>query len=165
MASLNEVRMIGRLTRDPELRSTPSGQSVCSFGFAINHKFKGQDGEGKEETTFVEITCWAKLAENVAKYMAKGKQVFIGGRLKLDTWKNNEGETRTKLHVVAMNVQFLDKVQARGDGEGKKWSPDTPSGESESNWGKEAGKPFTAKANNYSFEQGVSESDPGDPPF
>ncbi|NUM34852.1 MAG: single-stranded DNA-binding protein [Candidatus Brocadiae bacterium] len=109
MADLNEVRLIGRLTRDPELRSTPGGQYVGQFGLAIGRKYRAQDGTFKEETTFVDITCWGKTAENVHKYMKKGRLIFIGGRLKLDTWDDKQtGQKRSRLHVIAENVQFLD---------------------------------------------------------
>jgi single-strand DNA-binding protein len=112
MADLNEVRLIGRLTRDPELRSTSGGQYVCTFGLATGRKFKGQDGEMREETTFVDVTCWGKLGENVAKYMQKGRQIFVGGRLKFDSWEDKQtGQKRSKLSCVAENVQFLDAKQ------------------------------------------------------
>lgn len=109
MADLNEVRLIGRLTRDPELRSTAGGQYVASLSLATSRKFKGQDGVFRDETTFVEITCWGKTAENVCKYMKKGRTLFVGGRLKFDTWDDKTtGQKRTKLSVVAEQVQFLD---------------------------------------------------------
>jgi len=112
MADLNEVRLIGRLTRDPQLRSTSGGQQLCEFGLATGRKFKGQDGEMHEETTFVDVTCWGKLGENVARYMKKGRQIFVGGRLKFDSWEDKQsGQKRSKLSCVAENVQFLDAKQ------------------------------------------------------
>lgn len=109
MADLNEVRLIGRLTRDPVLRSTPAGQYVCDFGLATGKKFKGQDGVVHEETTFVDITCWGKTAENVSRYTKKGRQIFIGGRLKFEQWDDKTtGQKRSRLSVVAENVQFLE---------------------------------------------------------
>ena len=109
MAELNEVRLIGRLTRDPELRSTPSGQYVAHLGLATNRKYRAQDGTLKEETTFLDISCWGKIAENVGKYLKKGRLVFVGGRLKLDTWDDKQtGQKRSKLYVLADNVQFLE---------------------------------------------------------
>jgi single-strand DNA-binding protein len=111
MADLNEVRLIGRLTRDPELRTTPNGQSVATFGIATGRKYKGQDGVQREETTFVDITCWSRLAENVHKYLRKGKLAFVAGRLNLDTWEDRQtGQKRSKMSVVADNVQFLDRA-------------------------------------------------------
>lgn len=109
MADLNETRLIGRLTRDVDLRSTASGSYVASFGLATGRKFKGADGVLKDETTFVDITCFGKLAETCSKYLAKGRQVFIGGRLKLEQWQDKQtGQNRSKLAVIAENVQFLD---------------------------------------------------------
>lgn len=110
MADLNEVRLIGRLTRDPELRAIPTGTSIATFGLATSHRFKGQDGVMREETTFVDITCWGKTAENVAKYCKKGKLVFVGGRLKFDSWEDKQtSQKRSRLTVVAENIQFLDR--------------------------------------------------------
>jgi len=116
MADLNEVRLIGRLTRDPELRATPSGHSVCSFGLATGRKYKSQDGTQHEETTFVDCTAWGKTAEIVEKYIKKGSLVFVGGRLKLDTWEDRQtGQKRSKLQIVVENVQFLDSRNKDGN--------------------------------------------------
>lgn len=115
MADLNEVRLIGRLTRDPELRSTATGQEVCNFGLATGRKYKGQDGVLREETTFVDITCWRGLAQNVHKFLRKGRLAFVAGRLKFDTWEDRQsGQKRSKLSVVADNVQFLDRAPEAG---------------------------------------------------
>lgn len=112
MADLNEVRLIGRLTRDVELRSTSTGQSIAQFGLATGRKYQGNDGTLKEETTFIDITAWGKTAENVSKYCKKGSLVFVGGRLKLDTWQDKTtGANRSKLSVVAENIQFLSKQE------------------------------------------------------
>ncbi|MFA5129249.1 MAG: single-stranded DNA-binding protein [Patescibacteria group bacterium] len=109
MADLNEVRLIGRLTRDPELRTTPGGASICTFGLATNRKYKANDGKITDETTFVDITCWGKVAENVSKYMKKGRLIYVGGRLKFESWDDKQtGQKRNKLSVVAESVQFLD---------------------------------------------------------
>lgn len=116
MADLNEVRLIGRLTRDPELRATPAGASVCSFGLATNRKYKGNDGTLKDETTFVEISCWGKVAENVSKYMKKGRLIFAAGRLKFESWDDKQtGQKRNKTSVVAESVQFLDFGEKQGE--------------------------------------------------
>lgn len=112
MAYLNEVKLIGRLTRDPELKKISSGSSVCEFGFCTNRKYKGSDGAWQDETTFIEISCWAKLAEIVTKYCKKGNLIFIGGRIKFDSWEDKQsgqkGQKRSRLYVIAENVQFLD---------------------------------------------------------
>ena len=116
MANLNKVMLIGNLTRDPELRQTPKGTAVAQFGLAVNRTFKGEDGQGREETTFVDLEAWGKQAEVIAKYLSKGKPVFIEGRLKLDQWEDkNGGGKRSKMRVVVENFQFLG-ARAQGDG-------------------------------------------------
>ena len=105
MASFNSVQLMGNLTRDPELRNTASGAAACSFGLAVNRKFK-QGDDWKTEVCFVDVTVWAKQAENCAKYLNKGSLVFLEGRLNYQTWEA-DGQKRNKLEVVANNVQFL----------------------------------------------------------
>lgn len=105
MASFNSVQLMGNLARDPELRNTASGAAVCSFGLAVNRKFK-QGDDWKTEACFVDVTVWAKQAENCAKYLNKGSLVFLEGRLNYQTWEA-DGQKRNKLEVVANNVQFL----------------------------------------------------------
>ncbi|HGJ67176.1 TPA: single-stranded DNA-binding protein [bacterium] len=107
MASLNKVFLIGNLTRDPELRYTPSGTAVANFGLATNRKYKGQDGEMKEETCFVDIVTWGKTAENCSNYLSKGRPVFIEGRLQFRSWETDDGQKRSKLDVIADRIQFL----------------------------------------------------------
>ncbi len=107
MAYLNKVFLIGNLTRDPELRYTPSGTAVADLRVAINRRFNTQDGQSREETCFVDITMWARQAEVAAKYLKKGNSVFIEGRLHLDEWENSNGERRTKLRVIAERFQFI----------------------------------------------------------
>ena len=109
MSTLNEVRLIGRLTRDPVLRQTMSGHSIADFGLATSRKYKDSAGTQKEETTFVDCSCWGKLAEIVNNNLGKGRLVFVGGRLKFDSWDDKTtGAKRSKLSVTAENVQFLD---------------------------------------------------------
>jgi len=101
----NKVQLIGNLTRDIELRATPNGTYVAKTGIAINRKFKDT-----EETTFIDLTAWAKSAETLQKYAKKGSSIFIEGRLKLDTWEDKHtGQKRNKLSVVIENFQLLDK--------------------------------------------------------
>jgi single-strand DNA-binding protein len=107
MASLNKVFLMGNLTRDPDLRGLPSGQSVCEFGLAITERY----GE-REETVFIDITCWGKTAEFCKNYLTKGSNVYIEGKLKLDTWEDrNGGGKRSKLSVTALTVQSLSRRQ------------------------------------------------------
>jgi len=109
---LNQVNLIGRLTRDPELKTIASGQSLCVFSVACGRKFKGQDGSLKEETTFIDCTAWGTTAQNMAKYLKKGSRLHVGGRLRLETWEDrNGGGKRSKISLVAENVIFLDKNQ------------------------------------------------------
>ncbi len=108
MANLNKVMLLGNLTRDPELRHTPKGSAVADLGVAVNRKIQDGNGGWKDETTFVDVTVWGSSAENAHKYLSKGRGVFIEGRLQMDTWDDKAtGQKRSKLKVVADNVQFL----------------------------------------------------------
>ena len=108
MANLNKVMLIGNLTRDPELRHTPKGSAVADLGVAVNRKIQDGNGGWKDETTFVDVTVWGSSAENAQKYLSKGRGVFIEGRLQMDTWDDKTtGQKRSKLKVVADNLQFL----------------------------------------------------------
>ncbi|HYF14678.1 MAG TPA: single-stranded DNA-binding protein [Phycisphaerales bacterium] len=119
MASYNKVLLMGNITRDIELRSTPSGQSVAKIGLAVNRHWTDQSGEKREETTFVDCDAWGKTAEIMAKYLAKGRPVFIEGRLKLDQWDDKEtGQKRSKMGVVIESFQFIDSRQGAGGGSG-----------------------------------------------
>ena len=112
MANLNRVLLIGNLTRDPDLRYTPKGTAVTEIGLAVNRVYTGEDGERKEETTFVDVTLWARLAEIAGQYLKKGRPVFVEGRLQLDTWDDKQtGQKRSKLRVVAENIQLLGSRQ------------------------------------------------------
>jgi single-strand DNA-binding protein len=108
MANLNRVLLIGNLTRDPEVRYTPKGTAVADIGIAVNRVYSGDDGERKEEVTFVDVTLWSRQAEVAQEYLKKGRQVFIEGRLQLDTWDDKQtGQKRSRLRVVAENMQML----------------------------------------------------------
>jgi single-strand DNA-binding protein len=104
--SFNQVILMGNLTRDPELRQIPSGQSVCNFGLALNRRYKSGDGEWQEATDFVDIVAWASLGERVAQYLQKGRPVLVNGRLQSRSWEQ-DGQKRSKLEVVAQDVTFL----------------------------------------------------------
>jgi single-strand DNA-binding protein len=123
MANLNRVLLIGNLTRDPEVRYTPKGTAVADIAIAINRIYSGDDGEKKEETTFVDVTLWGRQAEVAQEYLKKGRQVFIEGRLQLDTWDDKQtGQKRSRLRVVAENMQMLG---SRGDSEPGSTAPGT----------------------------------------
>jgi single-strand DNA-binding protein len=119
MANLNKVLLIGNLTRDPELRQTPKGTAVAQFGIAVNRTFRGEDGQSREEVTFVDLEAWGKQAETIAKFLTKGRPIFIEGRLKLDQWEDkNGGGKRSKMRVVVENFQFLGSRQGEEAGGG-----------------------------------------------
>lgn len=104
----NKVTLAGNLTRDPETKQAGATNVVASFGLAINRKFKGNDGEMREEATFVDVEAWGRTAELVCQYLTKGSGCFVEGRLKLDSWDDKKtGEKRSKIKVVADSVQFL----------------------------------------------------------
>jgi single-strand DNA-binding protein len=103
---------MGNLTRDPELRQIPSGQSVCSFSLALNRSYKGADGNWQEATDYVDVVAWGPLGERVAQYVTKGRPVLVSGRLQSRQWEQ-DGQKRNKLEVVANDVTFLG---GRGEG-------------------------------------------------
>jgi single-strand DNA-binding protein len=106
MASYNRVVLVGNLTRDIELKYTPSQMAVTELGVAVNDKRKNAQGEWVEETTFIDVTLWGKTAEIANEYLRKGSSVLIEGRLKLDTWEK-DGQKRSKLRVVGERMQML----------------------------------------------------------
>src|SRR5688500_1821067 len=117
-ASFNRVMLMGNLTRDPQMRFTPSNTAICEFGLACNRKFKTASGEDRDEVTFVDITAFGRSAEVINQYCRKGKPIFIEGRLKYDTWEDkNGGGKRSKLSVVVDNFQLLGSPRDSG-GEG-----------------------------------------------
>ncbi len=115
MSNYNKVLLMGRLTRDIELRHTPSNQPVANIGLAVNHHYTTREGEKKEDTAFVDCEAWGRQAEVMSQYLSKGRPVFVEGRLKLDQWQDKEGGNRSKLKVVIENFQFID---SRNEGEG-----------------------------------------------
>jgi single-strand DNA-binding protein len=116
MANLNKVMLMGNLTRDPEVRYTPKGTAVAELGMAINRVYSAENGEKREETTFVDVTLWGRTAEIAGEYLKKGRPVFIEGRLQLDTWDDKQtGQKRSKLKVVGEAMQLMG---SRGGGEG-----------------------------------------------
>jgi len=107
MANLNKVFLIGNLTKDPELRYTPSGTAVVNLRLATNRRFKDRNGELKEEACFLTVVVWDKQAETCNQYLRKGRPVFIEGRLQSRSWEDNSGQKRNVLEVRAERVQFL----------------------------------------------------------
>lgn len=115
--SINQVTLMGNLTRDPELRQTPNGQSVCSFSLALNRSYKDQSGEWVEATDYIDIVAWAGLGERVAQYLSKGRRCLVVGRLQSRSWEQ-EGQKRSKVEVLAQDVTFLDSRGGEGGFDG-----------------------------------------------
>lgn len=121
MASLNKVFLMGNLTRDPELRYTPSGSAVTDLPLAINRAWTGKDGDRKEEVLYVDVTVWDRQAENCCQYLKKGRGVHVEGSLKMESWDDKTtGEKKSKIKVLAERIQFLDRREDGGaaDSEG-----------------------------------------------
>ncbi len=112
--SFNQVIIMGNLTRDPELRTIPSGQSVCSFSIAVNRSWTGQDGQTQESTDFFDIVAWAKLGELVNQYLKKGRKCLVVGRLQTRSWEAQDGSKRKSTEIVATDVTFLDGGSGAG---------------------------------------------------
>jgi single-strand DNA-binding protein len=105
--SFNKVTIVGYLGRDPELRYTPQGTAVCSFSVATSEKRKDKTGEMQDNTTWFKITLWNKQAETASKYLTKGSQIYIEGKLRTEEWTDKEGKTRTSLEVTGTDMQFI----------------------------------------------------------
>lgn len=103
MFSLNRAQVIGNLTRDPEVKTLPSGQSVTSFAVATNRRWKDKDGNTKEDTQYHEISIWGRLGELASQMLQKGKKVFVEGRLQTDSWEGTDGAKRSRTQIVADN--------------------------------------------------------------
>src|ERR1019366_2259637 len=128
--SLNQVFLMGNLTRDPELRQTPNGQNVCSFSLALNHSYKdNSSGEWKEATDYVDIVAWGPLGERVSQYLSKGRRCLVQGRLQSRSWEQ-DGQKRNKLEVIASDVTFLDSRGAGGGDDGSGMTSAAPAGPS-----------------------------------
>ena len=111
MANFNRVFLMGNLTRDPELRYTPSGTAVTNLRLAVNRRYKTQSGEIKEETAFITVVAWGKQAETCTQFLSKGRPIFVEGRLQMRSWETQDGQKRNVLEVRASRVQFLGKPQ------------------------------------------------------
>tara|TARA_Y100001934_G_C12147011_1_gene675417 strand:+ start:128 stop:574 length:447 start_codon:yes stop_codon:yes gene_type:complete len=130
MASFNKVILMGNLTRDPELRYTPSGTAIAKLGLAVNRVWRDAEGQQKEEVTFVDVDAFGKQAETLGQYMQKGRPILVEGRLKLDQWEDkNTGQNRSRLGVVLERFSFVGGVggQAGGGGAAPQQSAPPPS--------------------------------------
>ncbi len=133
MANYNKVILIGNLTRDPEMRYLPSQTPVVEIGLAVNRRWKGQDGQQREETCFIDCVSFGKQAEVLNQYMAKGRPIMIEGRLQLDTWEAKDGSKRVKHKVVIEQFQFLGGGQSGGQGSGQGGPRKQPTEQSQGN--------------------------------
>ena len=113
--SLNQVTLMGNLTRDPELRQTPTGQNVCSFSLALNRSYKDAGGEWQEATDYIDVVAWGPLGERVSQYLQKGRRCLVQGRLQSRSWEQ-EGQKRSKVEVLANDVTFLDSNRDGAEG-------------------------------------------------
>ena len=119
MASFNKVILAGNLTRDPELRYTPKGTAVAKIGLAVNRTWTSEDGQKKEEVSFIDVEAWGRQGEVIAQYMKKGRPLLIEGRLKLDTWEDkNTKQKVSKLKVVLESFSFIDSNRSDAGGGG-----------------------------------------------
>ncbi len=116
MASYNKVLLMGNLTKDPELRYTPSGTAVANLRLAVNRKYRTKDQELKEEVCFITAVVWSKQAETCNQYLHKGSSVFVEGRLQSRSWEDNAGAKRSVIEVRAERVQFMGAPRAQAQG-------------------------------------------------
>ncbi|MBI4598790.1 single-stranded DNA-binding protein [Candidatus Uhrbacteria bacterium] len=117
MYSLNRATILGNVTRDPEVRQIPSGQSVCTFGVATNRSWTDGSGQRQEQVEFHSVVAWGKLADICGQYLAKGRKVYVEGRLQTRDWEGQDGVKRYRTEIIADNVILLDRPPA-GAGEG-----------------------------------------------
>lgn len=110
--TLNRAMIIGNVTRDPEVRTTTAGQSVCSFGIATSRVWTGADGAKQEKTEFHNVVAWAKLAEICGQYLTKGRKVYVEGHLQTREWEGQDGAKRNRTEIVAENMILLDRAPA-----------------------------------------------------
>ena len=108
--SFNKIIIVGNLGRDPELRYTPQGTAVCNFSVATNERRRDKAGEQQDITTWFRVNAWGRQAENVSKYLSKGRRVYVQGRLHVEEWTDRDGKARYTLEVNASDVQFLDSA-------------------------------------------------------
>jgi single-strand DNA-binding protein len=134
--SINRVTLTGNLTRDPELRSTSGGMSILKLRMAVNDRRKNaQSGEWEDVANYVDVTVFGSRGESLARFLAKGSKIGVDGKLRWSEWENQQGEKRSKIEVVADDIEFLD---SRGSGSGNYTPPsDAPSGDTADDGGEE----------------------------
>lgn len=117
--NLNRAMIIGNLTRDPEVRTTTTGQNVASFGVATNHVWKDASGQKQEKAEFHNIVAWGKLADICAQFLAKGRKVYVEGRIQTREWEGQDGQKRNRTEIVCENMIMLDRGGAPAGGEAR----------------------------------------------
>jgi single-strand DNA-binding protein len=149
----NSVTVVGNITRDPELRFTPTGQARASFGLAVNRRWQNrQTQEWEEATSFFDVTCWGDLGDNVSESLSKGARVIVTGRLEQRSWETQEGEKRSKVEIIADEVgpslrwatAQVTRTERKGPGEG---------GGSGGGAGQSAGRPVPNAAPDYGYDE------------
>jgi single-strand DNA-binding protein len=126
MASVNKVILVGNLGRDPELRYTQNGQAVANFTVATNENWTNKNGDREERTEWHRVVAWARVAELCAEYLAKGRTVYVEGRLQTREWEDKEGQKRRSTEIVAQTVQFLGGGRGAGAGAGRAPASESP---------------------------------------
>lgn len=161
--SLNRAQLIGNLTRDPELRYTPNGKAVCSFGIATNRSWTTESGEKKEEVDFHNIVAWNKLAELCSQFLVKGRKVYVEGRLTTRSWTGQDGQQRSRTEIVIDDMILLDsKGAVTAGGEGQKSVKAAPKQKKAEKEAEGADQAETPAGNQSSPDEEVS---PDDIPF
>jgi single-strand DNA-binding protein len=129
--NVNKVFLMGNLTREVQLKHTANNTAIANFGIAVNRRYRNSNGENQEETTFVDCEAWARTAETMAKYLTKGRPVFVEGRLRLNEWQDRDGNKRSKLLVVVDTFTFVDSRQGGGSQGGSQQQEPANSGDSQ----------------------------------
>ncbi len=167
--SLNKVQLIGNLTRDPELRYTPSGAAVCTFGIATNRSWTTETGEKHEETEFHNIVAWNKLAELCSQFLVKGRKIYVEGRLATRNWQGQDGQQKSRTEIVIDDMILLDSMRggaAHAEGDRAKTAPaakSVPAKPEKEQSQKEETKPDTKEE--YQDQGNVIDVPPDDIPF
>lgn len=132
MRGFSKAIITGNITRDPELRTTTGGSSVCSFTVAVNRNYRGTDGEQKEEVSFIDCSAWGKLAETIAQYGKKGNGVLVSGRLNQRSWEDKNGNKRSSVEIVVEDFNFVGGSRDGGNTSGNYSAPANSSSQEES---------------------------------
>ena len=132
MRGFSKAIITGNLTRDPELRTTPNGASVCSFSVAVNRVYRDSNGAQKEDVSFIDCSAWGKLGEMIGQYAKKGSGVLVSGRLSQRTWEDkNTGQKRSRVEIVVEDFNFTSAASDRGDRSGASESQEAPEAEAD----------------------------------